>query len=303
MNCSIKIVYTKEVKDAIDNHLPVVALESTIISHGMPYPKNIECALMLEDAVRKEGVVPATISIINGEIHVGLTRDELEEIGDKKKDIVKVSKRDLPVVVARKLSGATTVAATAYIASLSGIKVFATGGIGGVHRGYKDVLDISNDLDTLGEEKVIVVCAGCKSILDIPNTLEYLETKGVPVIGYKTLECPAFYSRESGISLEYRSDSPKDIADIANAKWNLGLNGGVLIFNPIDPKYSMKKEEIDKEIEKALEDAKNENITGKRITPYLLSKLVDLTDGKSLDANIELVKSNAKLAALIAKEL
>ncbi|MCR5741069.1 MAG: pseudouridine-5'-phosphate glycosidase [Gammaproteobacteria bacterium] len=299
----MKMIINEEVKNALENNIPVVSLESTIISHGMPYPKNVECALSLEKIIRDNGCIPATIAIIDGVIRVGLSKEDIEVIGNGKREVVKVSKRDLPIVLARKQCGATTVSATMYISKLAGIKVFGTGGIGGVHRDYKETLDISNDLETLGEDEVVVVCAGCKSILDIPNTLEYLETKGVPVIGYKTLDCPAFYTRKSGYSLEYSSDSPKEIADIALNKWDLNLKGGVLVFNPIDESDSFPKEKIDVAIDEALKEAKEQNITGKRITPFLLKRIVELTDGKSLESNISLVRNNVRLASLIAKEI
>lgn len=301
-NSMYKIVLSREVKEALKKNKPIVSLESTIISHGMPYPKNMETALSLEKIVRDNGCTPATIAIIDGVIKVGLTHDEIEYIANGKTDVIKVSKRDLPICLSRGLTGATTVSATMYISKLAGIKVFATGGIGGVHRDYKDALDISNDLDTLGEDEVIVVCAGCKSILDIPNTLEYLETKGVPVLGYKTIECPAFYTKESGYKLEYKVDSPEEVASIAKYKWDLKLKGGVLVFNPISDEDSFPKEEIDNAINKALEKAKNENITGKRITPFLLKEIVEITGGRSLDANISLVRNNVLLATKIAKE-
>ena len=297
------IVLSKEVKEAIEKGIPVVALESTIISHGMPYPKNVETALSLEKMIRDLNVVPATIAIIDGVIKVGLSKEDIEYIGNCKNEVVKVSKRDLPIVVSRKQNGATTVSATMYISKLAGIKVFATGGIGGVHRNQIEAMDISNDLEELGTTNVIVVCAGVKSILDISNTLEYLETKGVPVLGYKTLEMPAFYSRSSGIDLEYKSDDPKDIASIASTKWNLGINGGILVANPIPIDYSYDDKEINAEIEKALELAKENGINGKRITPFLLKTIVELTGGKSLEANIHLVQNNCVLAAKIAKEL
>ena len=296
------IILNDEVASAIKKNLPIVALESTIISHGMPYPKNMECALMLEDLIRKEGCTPATIAIINGDIHIGLTKEEIEYIANGKNDVVKVSKRDLPIITSRGLNGATTVSATMYIASLVGIKAFSTGGIGGVHRDQLSARDISNDLEELSETNVCVVCAGVKSILDISNTLEYLETKGVPVLGYKTLEMPAFYTRESGVSLEYSFENPSEIKEIFNHKINLGIDGGILVVNPIPEEYSYDKEKIDKAIEKALSLAKQNNITGKRITPFLLKTIVDETNGLSLDANIELVKNNCILASKIAKE-
>ena len=297
------IVLSKEVKQALKDNLPIVALESTIISHGMPYPKNVETALSLEKLIRDNGAVPATIAIIDGVIKVGLTKEDIEYIGNGKNEVVKVSKRDLPIIVSRKLNGATTVSATMYISSLAGIKVFATGGIGGVHRFQDKARDISNDLEELGSTNVIVVCAGVKSILDIANTLEYLETKGVPVLGFKTLEMPAFYTRTSGIGLEYKSDTEEDIASIAYHKWDLGMNGGILVANPIPKEFSYDSKTINNAIEKALQMAKDEEITGKRITPYLLKTIVELTGGESLDANIHLVQNNCILAANIAKEL
>ena len=298
-----KIIYTDEVYNALKHNKPVVALESTIISHGMPYPKNKEVALELESIVRENGSIPATIAIINGDICVGLNEDQIEYLANPQNEIIKTSIRDLPIVVAKGLSGATTVATTSYIASLSGIDVFATGGIGGVHRDVATSLDISNDLEELSKSDLIVVCAGVKSILDIPKTLEYLETKGVPVIGYKTLEMPSFYSNKSGVVLEYKAESPLEVAKMADAKWALGLNGAILVANPIDDLYSYPKEEIDKAIDEALKDASKDNISGKRATPYLLNRIKELTGGKSLEANINLVKSNARLASLIAKEL
>ena len=302
-NSRIKFTLSEEVKNAINNNIPIVALESTIISHGMPYPKNVETALSLEKIIRDNGCVPATIAIIKGEIKVGLSKEEIDFIGNGKEEVIKVSKRDLPICTARGLNGATTVSATMYISKLAGIKVFGTGGIGGVHRDYKETLDISNDLETLGEDEVITVCAGCKSILDIPNTLEYLETKGVPILGYKTLDCPAFYTNKSGYKLEYKVESAKEVASIALDKWALGLKGGVLVFNPISDEDSIPKDEIDCAIDKALRDAKEHNITGKRITPYLLKEIVKLTNGRSLEANINLVRNNVYIASLIAKEI
>ena len=297
------IILSVEVKEALKNNLPVVALESTKISHGMPYPKNVETAMSLEKIIRDNGAVPATIAIINGKIKVGLSKDDIEYIGNLKNEVIKVSKRDLPIVVSRKLNGATTVSATMYISSLAGIKVFATGGIGGVHRNQMEAMDISNDLEELALSDVIVVSAGVKSILDIENTLEYLETKGVPVLGYKTLEMPAFYTRNSGIKLEYKCENPKDIASIAYNKWNLGIKGGMLVANPIPLEFSYDEKEINNAINKALKEAKDNNITGKRITPFLLKTIVEETNGESLTANIHLVQNNCVLAANIAKEL
>ena len=302
-NNNYKIIYSNEVYEALKKNKPIVALESTIISHGMPYPTNKEVSLELEKIIRDNGATPATIAIINGDICVGLTEDLLEYLANPKNEIVKTSIRDLPFVVGKKLSGATTVATTSYIASLVGIDVFVTGGLGGVHRGFGESLDISNDLEEVSKDDIVIVSAGVKSILDIPKTLEYLETKGVLCLGYNTLEMPSFYSRESGISLEYKAESPKEVSDIAKAKWGLGLNGAVLVFNPIDEEYSYPKKEIDKAIDEALLKAKENHISGKRVTPFLLSYIKDLTGGKSLEANINLVKSNALLGAKIALEL
>ncbi len=303
MKEKMPIEINNEVYEALKKGFPVVALESTIISHGMPYPQNVKTALELETIVRNNGAIPATIAIIDGIVKIGLSSDEIEYIGNKKVDVTKVSKRDLPVIIARGKCGATTVSATMYIASLAGIKVFATGGIGGVHRDQSISRDISNDLEELSEDEVVVVSSGVKSILDIPNTLEYLETKGVIVIGYKTLEMPAFFTKESGVKLEYKADSPKEIAEIAKAKWNMALRGGVLVANPIPDEFSYDKDSIDIAINEALKDAKEEGIEGKRITPYLLSKIVEITKGGSLEANIALVKNNVYLASLIAKEM
>lgn len=297
-----RIIYTDEVYEALKKKKPVVALESTIIAQGMPYPKNVETSIALENILREMGVTPATIAIIDGDISVGLTHDQIEDIGNGKREVMKVSRRDLPIVIGRKLTGATTVSSSIYIASLAGIPVFATGGIGGVHFFQNQTRDISNDLEELALDNVVVVSAGVKSILDIANTLEYLETKGVPVIGFRSKEMPAFFTRESGIFLEYESDSAKDIANIARAKWGIGLNGGILIANPIPEEYSYPKENIDKAIKEALEKASEEKIQGKRITPFLLKTIVDETGGKSLEANIALVKNNVKLAGEIAKE-
>lgn len=294
---------SKEVENAIKENKPVLALESTIISHGMPYPENVETALMLEKIARDNGVIPATIAIINGNIKVGLSKEEIEYIANKEVPVNKVSRRDLPISISRKENGATTVSATMYIAKLAGIKVFATGGIGGVHRHQEQARDISNDLEELSLDDVIVVCSGVKSILDIPNTLEYLETKGVPVLGYHTIKMPAFYTEDSGYKLEYMVEDSKEVASIAKTKWDLNISGSVLVVNPIPKIYSYDKEEIDKVINEALVDAKKEEIDGKRITPYLLQRIGELTNGKSLKANIELVKNNVYVASLIAKEM
>ena len=288
------------VKKALEENLPVVALESTIISHGMPYPENIKMANRVEEIIRNEGAVPATIAILNGKIKVGLTPTELEELA-KSKDVVKVSKRDFGFVLSQNKTGATTVSATMLIAEMVGIRVFATGGIGGVHRGAEKTFDISRDLEELANVSVAVVCAGAKSILDLGLTLEFLETKGVEVLGYQTKELPAFYSRESGFNLDYAMETPEDIAKLIHAKWNLGLKGGVVIANPIPKAFSMDSNVINSVIDQAILDANQDGIKGKDTTPYLLSKVKEITKGQSLDANLELVYNNAKLAAQIAK--
>lgn len=292
-----------EVKNAIENNFPVVALESTIISHGMPYPKNAETAIQCEQIIRDNGAVPATIAIIKGVLCVGLSKEEIEYVAKTGHDVVKVSRRDIPVVVAKKLDGATTVAATMFIASLAGIKVFATGGIGGVHRGAEVSMDISADLDELGSTSVAVVCAGAKAILDLPKTLEYLETKGVPVIGYQTDSLPAFYTRTSKYKVNYRMDTPLEIAKTLKVKWDLGLEGGALITNPIPVEYSLDENIMNDAIDKALSMMNEQGIIGKDQTPFLLKTIVELTGGNSLESNIKLVFNNCYLAALIAKEM
>ena len=289
------------IKEALEKGQPVVALESTIISHGMPYPQNVKTALQVEEIIRNEGAIPATIGIIDGECVVGMTPEEIEEFG-KRKGIAKVSRRDLPVIVAKKLWGATTVATTMIIASYAGIKVFVTGGIGGVHREAQQTFDISADLDEFAKTNVCVVCAGAKAILDLPLTLEYLETKGVPVLGYQTKELPAFYTRTSGLNVDYQVDSPKEIAEIMKAKWDMKLDGGLVVTNPIPEQYSMDPKEINAKIDEALEEAKKQGIKGKDSTPFLLAKVKELTGGESLDSNIQLVFNNAVLGARIAKE-
>lgn len=291
-----------EVDSAIKNGLPVVALESTIISHGMPYPENIKTAVEVEKIVRENGAVPATIAILNGKLTVGLNEDELELLG-KSKDIVKASRRDLPFIVAKKMNGATTVAATMIIAAIAGIKVFATGGIGGVHRQAQETFDISADLQELANTNVAVVCAGAKSILDIGLTLEYLETQGVPVVGFGTDEFPAFYTRKSGFKVDYRVDSEAELAKAIKAKWDLQLKGGLVIGNPIPYEYEMNHEYINKAINKALLEAESRGIKGKETTPFLLSKVKEITEGKSLESNIKLVYNNARLAAKLSVEL
>jgi pseudouridylate synthase len=290
-----------EVIEALLNKKAVVALESTIISHGMPYPENIKMALKVEGIIRSEGAVPATIAILNGMIKVGLTKDEIEFLA-KEKDVLKVSKRDFGFVISQKRTGATTVSATMLVAKMAGIKIFATGGIGGVHRGAQETFDISRDLEELANIDVAVVCAGAKSILDLGLTLEYLETKGVEVLGYQTKELPAFYSRESGFELDYNMSSPKEIAALLHAKWSLGLTGGAVIANPIPKEFSMDSKKIKDVIDQALSKAADQGVKGKDTTPYLLSKVKEMTHGESLNANLELVYNNARLAAKIAKE-
>jgi len=290
-----------EVRKALNEGRPVVALESTIISHGMPYPQNVETARRVEEIVRENGAIPATIAIINGRLKAGLTDEELEYFG-KEKGIVKASRRDIPFIVSKKLDGATTVASTMIIANLAGIKVFVTGGIGGVHRGASKSFDISADLQELSKTDVAVVCAGVKSILDIGLTLEYLETNGVPVVGYKTEEMPAFYSRKSGFSVDYKAENPKEIAEALRTKWGMDLKGGMIIANPIKAEDAMDHEEITNAINDALFEAGKLGIKGKNITPYLLGKVKDLTEGKSLESNIKLVYNNAMVGAKIAVE-
>ena len=288
-----------EVQEALLSGKPVVALESTIIAHGMPYPKNVETALAVEDVIRKNGAVPATIAIINGVIKVGLTPEEIEYLGTAK-GVMKVSRRDFPVVIAKKMDGATTVAGTMMAAAMAGIKVFVTGGIGGVHRGAGETHDISADLEELKQTNVTVVCAGVKSILDIPGTLEYLETKGVPVVTCGGDYFPAFYSRSSGIPAELREDDPQVIADMIKAKDELSLEGGMLVACPVPEEDEIPFEKMDGVIKEALRECEEEGIKGKRITPFLLSKVKDLTEGASLEANIKLVLHNADIGSKIA---
>jgi len=291
------------VASAIAEGKPVVALESTIISHGMPYPKNVETALQVEAQVRAHGAVPATIAIMGGKLKAGLTTDEIEYLGKKGQEVIKCSRRDIPFVLAKKETAATTVAATMIVAEMAGIRVFATGGIGGVHRFAQETFDISADLEELARTSVAVVCAGAKSILDLGLTLEYLETRGVPVIGYKTGELPAFYCRESGFPVDYRLDTPQEIAEVISLKWKTGLAGGVVVANPIPEAYALPRAEIDRVIEQALTEARQRGIKGKETTPFLLAKIVELSGGKSLEANIQLVLNNAALAAQIAASL
>ncbi len=289
-----------EVKEALQAGKPVVALESTIISHGMPYPQNVETALRVEQTIRDNGAVPATIAIIGGKLKAGCTKEEIEYLGKKGQAVIKASRRDLPVLVARGEDGATTVTTTMIIAAMAGIRVFATGGIGGVHRGAQQTFDISADLEELAQTPVMVICAGAKSILDLGLTLEYLETKGVPVIGFGTDELPAFYTRHSGFSVDYRIDTPDELAAVFKAKLDCGLKGGMLVTNPIPEQFSMPAELINAAINQALQEASEQGIHGKQCTPFLLAKVKDLTKGDSLAANIQLVLNNARLAALTA---
>lgn len=301
MNTYLSI--SSEVQEALKAGKPVVALESTIISHGMPYPQNVETALKVEQTIRENGAVPATIAIIGGQLKAGCTPEEIEYLGKKGQAVIKASRRDLPVLIARKADGATTVTTTMIIAAMAGIRVFATGGIGGVHRGAQQTFDISADLEELAQTPVMVVCAGAKSILDLGLTLEYLETKGVPVIGYGIEELPAFYTRHSGFKVDYRIDTPEELAAAFKAKMDCGLKGGMLVTNPIPEEFSMPKEVIDKVIEQALREMDEAGIHGKQCTPFLLAKVKDLTGGESLASNIQLVLNNARLAAKTAKAL
>lgn len=296
------LTYTAEVQEALLNNKPVVALETTIISHGMPYPQNIEMARKVEQIIRDQGAVPATIGILNGRIKIGLNEEELEAFATNP-HVEKVSRRDFPYIVSSGAIGATTVSATMIGAALAGIQVFATGGIGGVHREGETTMDISADLTELALTNVAVVCAGVKSILDIGRTLEFLETHGVPVIGYKTDEFPSFYSRESGYGVDFRLDQPSQVADVLRTKWELGLSGGAVIANPVPVEAAMKQEEIEGVIQQALAEAKDQHIIGKKVTPFLLARIKELTDGRSLATNISLVYHNAKVAAQIAVAL
>ena len=292
-----------EVAKALADNKPVVALESTIISHGMPYPQNVETALKVEQVIRENGAVPATIAIIGGRLKAGLSKDEIEHLGKTGYDVPKVSRRDLPIIVAKGMDGATTVATTMIIASLAGIKIFATGGIGGVHRGAETTMDISADLEELAMTPVMVICAGAKSILDLGLTLEYLETKGVPVIGYGTKELPAFYTRKSGFGVDYELDTPLELATAFHVKQEIGLKGGMLVTNPIPEEFSMEPDVINKAIDEAIAESKKQGIHGKDTTPFLLAKVKEITGGDSLDSNIQLVFNNARLAAKTAVEL
>jgi pseudouridine-5'-phosphate glycosidase len=291
-----------EVSMALQDNKPVVALESTIISHGMPYPRNVETALRVEQIIRDNGAVPATIAILQGKLKAGLSREEIEHLG-RSQDVVKASRRDIPFIVAKQLDGATTVASTMIIAALAGIKIFATGGIGGVHRGAQQTFDISADLQELAHTNVAVVCAGAKSILDIGLTLEYLETNGVPVVGFGTDEMPAFYTRKSGFAVDYRIDNAKELANAIKAKWDMGLTGGIVIANPIPEQYQLDYALITRVIDEAVREAEKKGIKGKETTPFLLAKVKEITQGESLEANIHLVYNNAQVAAQLALEL
>ncbi|MDN0033423.1 pseudouridine-5'-phosphate glycosidase [Oscillibacter valericigenes] len=292
-----------EVKAALDAGKPVVALESTIISHGMPYPQNVETALNVEKLIRDNGAVPATIAVIKGRLKAGLSEAEIDYLGKTGHAVPKASRRDLPVLVAQGRDGACTVTTTMIIANLASIKVFATGGIGGVHRGAETTMDVSADLEELAHTPVMVICAGAKSILDLGLTLEYLETHGVPVIGYGTEELPAFYTRKSGFKVDYELDTPAELAKAFHVKQEMGLGGGMLVTNPIPEEYSMDADAINKAIDEAITDAKKQGIHGKETTPFLLAKIKDLTGGDSLNSNIQLVYNNARLAAKTAAEL
>ena len=291
-----------EVAEAVAAGKPVVALESTIISHGMPYPQNVETALKVESIIRENGAVPATIAILGGRLKAGCTKEEIEYLGKKGQDVTKASRRDLAVLCARKADGATTVTTTMMIAHMAGIKIFATGGIGGVHRGAETTMDISADLQELAHTSVAVVCAGAKMILDIGLTLEYLETMGVPVLGYQTSDFPAFYCRKSGFGVDYAAKDAADVAKIAKTKWDLGLDGGMLIGNPVPEEFAMDFDEMSAIIDKALASANADGVRGKNITPYLLAHIVEYTQGRSLATNIQLAYNNARVAARIARE-
>ena len=292
-----------EVQEALANGKPVVALESTIISHGMPYPQNVETALNVEKIIRENGAVPATIAVIGGRMKAGLTPEEIDYLGKTGAGVAKASRRDLPVLVSLGRDGATTVTTTMMIAHMAGISVFATGGIGGVHRGAETTMDISADLEELAQTPVMVVCAGAKAILDLGLTLEYLETKGVPVLGYGTDELPAFYTRESGLGVDARVDTPEDLAAIFQAQRDLGLKTGMLVTNPIPQQYAMDKTVIDKAIDQALAESHEQGIHGKETTPFLLARVAELTGGDSLESNIQLVLNNARVAAKTAVAL
>lgn len=292
-----------EVQQALAEGRPVVALESTIISHGMPYPKNVETAMLVEQTIRDNGAVPATIAILGGRLKAGLSAEEIEYLGKSGRAVAKVSRRDLPMIVARGADGATTVTTTMIIAHMAGISVFATGGIGGVHRGAETTMDISADLEELAQTPVMVVCAGAKAILDLGLTLEYLETKGVPVIGYGTDELPAFYTRESGLGVDARADAPEELAAMFTAQRGMGLKSGMLVANPIPAEYAMDKATIDAAIDQAMRELREQGVHGKETTPFLLARVVELTGGDSLESNIQLVLNNARLASKTAAAL
>lgn len=300
MNINQYLDINPEVAKAIKEGKPVVALESTIISHGMPYPQNVQTALCVEKVIRDNGAVPATIAILGGRLKAGLTPEQIEYLGKAGQAVTKASRRDLPIIVAKGMDGATTVTTTMMIAHMAGIKIFATGGIGGVHRGAETTMDISADLEELAGTPVMVVCAGAKSILDLGLTLEYLETHGVPVIGYGTEELPAFYTRKSGFRVDYQIDTPEDLAAAFKAQRDLGLKGGMLVANPIPEEYSMDADAINHAIDEAIHQSREDGIHGKQTTPYLLAKVKELTGGDSLDSNIQLVYNNAAVAAKTA---
>lgn len=303
MNHHTFVKMSPEVEQAMKEGRPVVALESTIISHGMPYPQNVETALKCEQICRDNGAVPATCAIIGGQLCAGLTHEQIDYLGREGVKVTKASRRDIPLLMARKMDGATTVAATMIVAHLAGIKVFATGGIGGVHRGYEETMDVSADLEELGKTPVCVVCAGAKAILDLPRTMEYLETKGVPVIGYGTDELPAFYTAKSGIPLLWRADAPEEIAAAIHAAEELHYEGGMLITAPIPEAYSMDPDYIHGAVEQAVAEAKAQGVMGKDTTPFLLKRIKEITGGDSLASNIQLVFHNVQIAAQIAAAL
>ncbi len=294
------LLLSEEVRTALSEKRPVVALESTIIAHGMPYPQNVETAFLVEKTVRETGAVPATCAILNGKLKAGLTQEEIEFFGQQGADIPKASRRDLPYLASKGLHGATTVASTMIIAHLAGIRIFATGGIGGVHRGAATTMDISADLQELAQTPVAVISAGAKSILDLGLTLEYLETQGVPVLGYQTAEFPAFFTRRSGFGVDYRLETPAEIAALLKTKWELGLRGGVLIANPVPEQYQLDALIIEKTISEAVAEAEQKGVRGKKLTPFLLAKIENLSGGRSLAANVQLVLNNVRLAAAIA---
>ena len=295
-----KVILSDEVREALEAGKPVIALESTIISHGMPYPDNVKTALACQRIAKKHGAVAATCAILNGELHAGLTDEQIHYLGQKGPEISKVSRRDIPVVMAKGADGATTVAATMFIAHLAGIKVFATGGIGGVHRGAEVTMDISADLNELGRTPVAVVCAGPKSILDIGLTIEYLETQGVPVVAFRTDNVPAFYTRDSGFNAPCRADTVEELSAMVNAMEGLNMNSGMVIVNPIPENYEMDPDKIDKATIRAVKEAEKQHITGRNVTPFILKRITELTDNESLEANVALVYNNVRLAALIA---